>query len=186
MSAFSHKTAERASDWRYSCRAYLMRSLCYLICVRRANPPRIETTPWRWKTIRTVVCSILLGLAILSTSALAQGPPSDAKYLGPSKCQMCHSDTHKSWQSKKHSKAFELLVNVGEEKNEKCVPCHTTGYGKGGFVDAASTPDLEGVACEACHGPGSEHNGDKTKINRTPSAAVCSGCHQELDIHATT
>lgn len=163
--------------------------MCRLICARKANPHRIETMPWRWKTIRTVVCSILLGLAILSTSALAQGPSSSAKYLTPKdpmQCSTCHADTHKSWQSVKHAKAFELLVNVGEEKNEKCLPCHTTGYGKGGFVDVATTPYLEAVTCEACHGPGSEHNGDKTKINRVPSAAVCSGCHQELDIHSTT
>jgi hypothetical protein len=133
--------------------------------------------------MRKAVSLVLPILVLLSASAMAQGPSSGAKYLGPGKCQMCHSDTHKSWQSGAHSKAFEMLTNVGEEKNEKCLPCHTTGFGKGGFTDAATTPDLEGVSCEACHGPGSEHNGDKTKINRTPSGAVCGSCHQSLNIH---
>jgi len=104
----------------------------------------------------------------VSAVALAE-PSADAKYTGVSKCAMCHSDVHKSWQTSKHARAFDLLVNVGEEKNDKCLPCHATGFGKGGFSDAATTPDLKAVTCEACHGPGSEHSGVKEKITRTPS-----------------
>ena len=65
-----------------------------------------------------------------------------------------------------------------------CVGCHTTGFdienpdaNDGlGFVDF-------GVACEACHGPGSEHvaggfaNPDDKKIVKTVSSEVCAGCH---------
>ena len=137
--------------------------------------------------MRKAVSLILPIVFLISAHAAAQGPSANAKYLTPSdpmQCGTCHSDIHKAWESVKHSKAFELLINVGEEKNEKCLPCHTTGYGKGGFVDVATTPYLEAVTCEACHGPGSEHNGDKTKINRTPSGAVCGACHQSLNIHA--
>ncbi|MDO8586732.1 MAG: multiheme c-type cytochrome [Armatimonadota bacterium] len=136
------------------------------------------------EVIKKPICWFLLIFVFICTTAVAQGPSSSATYIGVSKCQMCHSDTHKSWQSAGHSRAFELITNVGEEKNEKCLPCHTTGYGKGGFVDTESTPDLKAVTCEACHGPGSEHNGDKTKINRMPSGAVCGSCHQTLNIHA--
>lgn len=38
---------------------------------------------------------------------------------------------------------------------------------------------FNGIQCEACHGPGSEHarTGDKTKITIDTSAASCGTCH---------
>ncbi|RME45790.1 MAG: hypothetical protein D6791_09880, partial [Chloroflexi bacterium] len=66
-----------------------------------------------------------------------------------------------------------------------CVGCHTTGFdinnpeanGGLGFVDF-------GIACEACHGPGSQHvaggfagEPGNRQIVKTPSAEVCAGCH---------
>jgi predicted CXXCH cytochrome family protein len=130
----------------------------------------------------------LLAVALVLTSAagLAQqaGQPSKAKYIGADKCKMCHPDEHKTWGRTTHSKAFDLLKIVGEEKNEMCLACHVTGFGKGGYVDQASTSNLSGVQCESCHGPGGDHNGDKTKIVRSPSATVCAACHQEMNIHA--
>ena len=109
--------------------------------------------------------------------------PANATYTGAAACQVCHADTHKSWQKKKHASAFDLLVARKQEKNAACIKCHTTGYGRGGFVDAEKTPDLRGVTCESCHGPGSEHNGDKEKITRVPPATVCTDCHMKSTIH---
>ena len=69
------------------------------------------------------------------------------------------------------SKAFELLKpGVRVEAKQKagldpqkdysgdgqCLQCHVTGFGKpGGFTSREETPDLLGVQCEMCHGPGS-------------------------------
>ncbi len=117
----------------------------------------------------------------LSVALLADEAP--AKYAGVENCKMCHPDIHTDWSKSRHAKAFELLVDVGEEKNPKCLTCHATGYGKGGFTDTTATPDLAGVTCEACHGPGADHNGDKSKITRVPAVTVCAGCHQQLNIH---
>ena len=123
---------------------------------------------------------VVAGVGI-ATALMAQGP---GKYGGTETCKMCHPDTYGEWAKSRHARGFELLVNVGEEKNVKCLPCHSTGYGNGGFVDEATTPGLKGVTCEACHGPGADHNGDKTKITRVPSAKVCADCHQQTNIHS--
>ncbi len=134
---------------------------------------------------RMAVTIMLAGLvaAPLLRTQLAAEEASKPTYAGVANCQMCHSDVHKAWQDKSHARAFDLLVAAGQEKNEKCLPCHTTGFGEGGFVDSEKTPGLKNVGCEACHGPGSQHNGDKTKITRTPSGATCAKCHLKTDIH---
>lgn len=55
-----------------------------------------------------------------------------------------------------------------------CASCHTTGYNK----ETKTWAEL-GIACEACHGPGSLHasSGDKTKIISSPSNDLCASCH---------
>lgn len=124
---------------------------------------------------------VVMSGMVWTTIALAQAQK--AQYVGTENCQMCHSDNFNSWSKKGHPRAYDLLVSAKQEKNEKCLPCHVTGYGVGGFVDAEKTPGLKGVTCEACHGPGSEHNGDKAKIVRVAPATVCTKCHLEENIH---
>jgi hypothetical protein len=101
----------------------------------------------------------------------------DHAYVGSKKCKMCHLKEWKSWAETKMAKSFELLrpgANAEAKKKagldaEKdyttdatCLPCHTTGYGKpGGFVDEAGTPNLAGVGCEMCHGPGGTYVKDE-------------------------
>lgn len=91
-------------------------------------------------------------------------------YVGSKKCKMCHIKEWKSWSVTKMALAYDQL-KPGERADEKkaagldpsadytkdatCLHCHTTGYGKpGGFVDIETTPNLAGVGCEMCHGPG--------------------------------
>jgi len=108
----------------------------------------------------------------------------DADYVGFSNCKMCHSAIFHIFEIKKHYKAFELLKVKGENKNINCLSCHTTGYGKStGFKDEQSTPDLAGVQCESCQGPGSKHMGNPEKIQKEFKATVCASCHKELNIH---
>jgi hypothetical protein len=42
-------------------------------------------------------------------------------------------------------------------KDSKCLSCHATGSGHGGYDPANPNPNLSGVTCEACHGPGSAY-----------------------------
>lgn len=95
----------------------------------------------------------------------------EATYVGVEQCMMCHLPHYDSWDVTRMSKAFELLkpgvrakakVKAGIDpdmdfSNEAfCLGCHVTGFGMpGGFVDIETTPDLTGVQCEMCHGPGS-------------------------------
>jgi len=116
-------------------------------------------------------------------SSSAAAAPATARYVGAEQCRMCHADQYPRWAQTAHARAFDLLEIAGQAQNPECLGCHTTGYRRGGFRDAVSTPGLRGVQCEACHGPGSEHQGDPKKIVKTPAASVCASCHKQLNIH---
>lgn len=95
-----------------------------------------------------------------------------AEYVGIKSCAGCHKSEGKSWADTAHAKAFESLrkgikadakKKVGLEdkdyiKDEKCLPCHTVGYGsKGGYTTAMEDTKAKyfvGVGCEMCHGAG--------------------------------
>lgn len=126
--------------------------------------------------------AILFSLAaagLLALTAVAEEAPVNA-YLGSDKCKMCHSKQHGTWAMMKHFKAFDSLT-AEEKKNDECVKCHVTGFGKpGGFVSMEKTPNLAHVQCEACHGPGGNHMkapmADKKKtIDRR--GTDCRDCH---------
>jgi hypothetical protein len=112
---------------------------------------------------------VTLGIFLVVAAPAAEGSPA---YVGARKCRACHLKQFQSWEQTRMAKAFELLkpgvhadakkkMNVDPAKDytadEKCLPCHTTGFGRpGGFVSVEKTPEMEGVQCESCHGPGGE------------------------------
>ena len=107
-----------------------------------------------------------------STTEISQMISSISReYVGVKKCKVCHLKQYKSWLQTKMATSFEnLKPGMKEEAKMKagldprkdytqdasCVRCHTTGYGKGGFVSMEKTPDLINVQCESCHGPGGD------------------------------
>jgi len=135
---------------------------------------------------------------------------SPGTFVGPESCQECHEKQAASWCETRMALTFEVLRPgvKGKEKEmagldpdydytreEECLPCHTTGYGlEGGFVSFETTPNMAGVTCEACHGPGGAYadamvrNGDtKFSLNEArdaglvypPTDWVCLRCHNE-------
>ncbi|MBI5254153.1 MAG: hypothetical protein HY930_07165 [Euryarchaeota archaeon] len=75
----------------------------------------------------------------------------------------------------------------GAKKVYDCTGCHNTGskYGnktQGNLPGIKGTWEFNGVECEACHGPGSEHvakgGGKGVAINRDDSALLCGNCHR--------
>lgn len=104
------------------------------------------------------------------------------EYVGADKCKICHKKDgiHPSWLETKHAKAWDAL-KPEEQKNDKCVACHSTGTTAKGVL-------LEGVQCEACHGPGADYKKksimeDKEKAIANglliPDEKTCLKCHNE-------
>jgi hypothetical protein len=128
---------------------------------------------------------VLLGL-ILGTLALASAGRTEilGDYVSGTACMECHAEIVEGWKTTPHARAFETLKNQGEEKlkNPGCVKCHVVGFDKdGGFIDMDLTPELKGVQCECCHGPGRRHaeSQDPADIVGKPGEAVCRACHTE-------
>lgn len=124
-------------------------------------------------------------LAVKDTTAVARHA-----YAGVSKCKMCHMPYFKAWSSTPHATAVERLSSEKkQDKNPKCLKCHTTGFGLGGYEIGKDTPDLANVQCEACHGPGADYRAMSTMKDREKarvaglvfpvSESVCLKCHNE-------
>lgn len=119
------------------------------------------------------------------------------RYVGSSKCRLCHRNFFIGRKTDPHDHAMEELVSSGHENNARCLTCHSTGYGtESGFVNMVQTPRLSNVQCEGCHGPGNVHidlakEKSKTKekfiegglLAGQDSPAVlkkmCTSCHTE-------
>ncbi len=104
------------------------------------------------------------------------------KFIGSSRCGLCHVTTHGNWSETIHATALETLEAIGQDTNAQCLPCHVVGYGEtGGFVDRASTNDLAGVGCESCHGGAREHAENVVDRSLRPevsiSSEMCGTCH---------
>jgi hypothetical protein len=109
--------------------------------------------------------------------------------VGASKCRKCHSKVLRQWKKTPHAKNFEILTLMGRDKDAECIKRHSTGYGEtSGFVDLATTPNLAGTTCEACHGPGSEHitvdteDVERAKATTSIPTGACVKCHHPHEV----
>jgi predicted CXXCH cytochrome family protein len=121
-----------------------------------------------------------IGLLFFLVNAIGIYSGQSATYVGEKKCAPCHSAIKDSWQGTRHAKAIDSLKKSKQETLAACVKCHVTGYEKdGGFIDYELTPEMAGVQCEVCHGPGSEHAAGPSVKNiiRKSDASLCRECH---------
>ena len=144
----------------------------------------------------------------VAVCAMAQ----DAEYVSNSKCKMCHNkvsegEQWKKWTETKHAKAYESLLTSDNAKEytearglttapaetPECLRCHVTGYDaeKETFVSALKKEN--GIQCNSCHGPGSEHLafGKKMMMKKDeiddsmdmkiliPNVKTCLKCHND-------
>jgi hypothetical protein len=101
-------------------------------------------------------------------------------YVGSDKCNECHDHQaeYDQWLATDHAHAFAALKNVGSDRDPECVICHVSGLEyESGFVNEAKTPELIGVGCENCHGPGSAHVQGHGKVLTTEPKTACNKCH---------
>jgi len=146
----------------------------------------------------------ILSFAILVFFAGSALMAQNFKYIGASKCKMCHvkpatGEQYNIWLKGPHANAMKTLASEESKKiatemgiadpttDPACISCHSTVGG----VDAklvASAKITEGVSCESCHGPGSMYKGASVMKNRElaltkgliiPDEALCKTCHNE-------
>lgn len=171
--------------------------------------------------VLALVSTLVLGVPATKVDIQDAKKPEVATYIGSTACKKCHSDQYKSWKKTDMAKSFDVLLpgkaaeakkkagldaKKDYSKDKTCLPCHTTGYGKpGGYVippegDSAEAKKLQkqaasmqGIQCEACHGPGSLSSKYKKKHEkykwadlvenklldgvRFPDKDVCLTCH---------
>lgn len=127
----------------------------------------------------------LLTTAVFVLCMSSVGMAASNGYVGSAACKDCHEGEYArfmKYSKKAHSqKGIETMANkLTPQELQSCYECHTTGYGKGGFVDYKTTPHLGDVGCETCHGPGAVHaeTGDAKAIAK-PSMDTCQTCHNE-------
>ena len=126
---------------------------------------------------------LMFGVGLLCAGEAANGTTAAVKdiakvtghaYVGVAKCKMCHMLYFKAWAATPHATAFDRLKPANkEDKNPKCIKCHTTGFGTGGYEGAKTAPDFKGVQCEACHGAGADYM--KIPIMKDPAKAKAAG-----------
>ena len=101
------------------------------------------------------------------------------RYIGMETCARCHDRTASDFMVSPHFRTFARMTESGNERNAKCLPCHTTGYKRFSGYDPESDEkggiNLRGVQCEACHGPGTKHTRDGKYKER--ARKVCRECH---------
>jgi hypothetical protein len=128
----------------------------------------------------------LSGTLVLAFSCLILIFTGDVKaellgdYIGAKNCAKCHEEIAASWEKTRHAGAFWHLKKEGKDTTPGCVKCHSVAYEQdGGFIDMELTPELAGVQCESCHGPGIKHRDteDPGDIVRNIKKEGCRTCH---------
>jgi hypothetical protein len=107
-------------------------------------------------------------------------PPENLTFIGNGDCALCHNRIYKHWGETGHASAYETLVKVEHEYDPECVACHVIGLNYfTGFETMESTPELKGVGCESCHGPGSSHKETQSIDYGKVDVENCEICHND-------
>ena len=171
---------------------------------------------FRWSTPLAVIAVaaqlVALGFFVGTVEGQPTLPDKAASwtYVGNTQCKVCHNGAkegsqYDKWKESKHAQAFATLQTdeakkIAEEKGldkpaheaPECLRCHVTGYDVAAAAAPAKITAADGVQCESCHGPSSEHLKDGRTLKFSPdkiaevdimankveaNEATCTGCH---------
>jgi hypothetical protein len=151
--------------------------------------------------VKVFFCVVIIIIAV----AIVAAGSGDHKYVGVSKCELCHKlkiygDQYGIWEKGPHAKAFVVLGSeeakkIAQERNIKdpqksseCLPCHVTAYGVADSLKEDSYTMEAGIGCETCHGPGSDYMKMTVMKDREkaiaagliiPDKNTCLACHNQ-------
>jgi len=129
------------------------------------------------------------------------GARAPATYKGVDYCKLCHGpggsggDFYTGWKETGHGLDFTNRsyhgagINLFTQSGGSCQKCHVVGYNnmtldgwdKSQPWNSTHNSALQGIQCENCHGPGSEHNGGEEGIIANPTPAQsCNGDGQSF------
>jgi hypothetical protein len=164
---------------------------------RNARQRSLVPLPTASAARRALRLAAAAAIPLAAVCCIAIGAPATPQeYCGAKKCGGCHFEQYMIWKKSKHAVTLETLPDK-YKTDANCLKCHTTGFGTPTGYKDATTPNLAGVTCENCHGPGSEHDricqhfkDQKTlsaeenkqargSIERMPSKIVCLDCHTD-------
>jgi YVTN family beta-propeller protein len=170
----------------------------------------VLTVRWAWPALVLATGLGLLVVPVLPRIVHSAHDEVDAFYVGAKVCASCHQGKrmgyqHSRWLLSKHARAYAILSKpeakeiarlsgIPQEPQESpmCLGCHATGAHVEEHEKDPTFHVEDGVQCEKCHGPGSEHvyawrAGDREGAERAmlamPTMRDCMGCHEEKGSH---
>ena len=144
--------------------------------------------PWASKLEGALHAELVRAKALLRSARASPVAAAEERaapsYVGAGACSACHAAIHEAWRATAHA------PQPGTAKippSPSCVRCHDTGWhgtqeeprrDASAFLSAEATPHLQGVGCEACHGPASLHVLDPWHTPPPLDASTgCAACH---------
>ncbi len=144
---------------------------------------RVNKTVVTMAVLVVVVGAIVVGCGGGTSQIVPPDGLLAATYVGRAVCAVCHDHIDNAYSEQAHGQDFrtahgrDLIGGYGGG----CAACHSTGMDEpSGYVGDGSTPHLEGIGCEECHGPGSQHAAGPSEqnIQAVPVAeTTCWDCH---------